>query len=44
MSQSEPIHIACEHQCVKCGMVYACKKIRGSCGMPFYHGKCSLCN
>jgi hypothetical protein len=38
------IPMACQHQCTKCGILYSCKKIHGNCGMPFYHGKCLLCN
>ena len=41
---AEPMPMACQHQCIKCGILYSCKKIHGNCGMPFHSGKCFLCN
>ena len=41
---AEPMPMACHHQCIKCGILYSCKKIHGNCGMPFHYGKCFLCN
>jgi hypothetical protein len=44
MSDLKAAQLACQHQCVKCGILYACKKIHGSCEMPYHHGRCLLCN
>jgi hypothetical protein len=36
----------CYHQCIKCGKIFGCKLVRvaNTCGNPFYHGRCSICN
>lgn len=40
----------CYHQCIQCGKIFGCKLVRklvrtaNTCGNPFYHGRCSICN
>jgi hypothetical protein len=36
----------CYHQCTRCGIIYGCKLVRvaNTCGKPFHHGRCGICN